>query len=174
MIYIQDWALQFYLYLYVGDSGAQSILHPGHQVVGLLLRQTLRGYGGGEGIHRGQDYSRDSATLLSFNWRDERGADPACCPQTSPPCSGPQRCRSRLRSSFSCQTRGGGAGSARQTARSRRAPAHTGKARKISTAVFLHIYKFLKSAFQGHFISVLSSFIWRGQLLLLAWDPQAN
>lgn len=35
------WTL--YADLYVGDAGAQSILHPGHQVVGLLLCETLGG-----------------------------------------------------------------------------------------------------------------------------------
>lgn len=30
-------------YLDVGDSGAQRVLHPGHEVIGLLLRQSLRG-----------------------------------------------------------------------------------------------------------------------------------
>lgn len=33
-----------FVYLYVGHSGAQSVPHPGHQVLSLLLCQTLRGY----------------------------------------------------------------------------------------------------------------------------------
>lgn len=35
-------------YLDVGDSLTQHVPHPGHQVVGLLLRQTFRSYTKGE------------------------------------------------------------------------------------------------------------------------------
>lgn len=52
------------------------------------------------------------------------GANLACCPRTSPPCSDPPRCPSPLRSASSCQTPAGEAGSAHQTARSRTGPAN--------------------------------------------------
>lgn len=35
-------------HLDVGDAGAQRVLHPGGEVISLLLRQTLRGCGGKE------------------------------------------------------------------------------------------------------------------------------
>lgn len=55
----------------------------------------------------------------------EGGAHLAWSPQTSPPCSDPPRCPSRPRSASSCRTPWGGAGWARQTARSRTGPERT-------------------------------------------------
>lgn len=53
---------------------------------------------------------RTTAAAVLSQWRYEGGADLACGPQTSPPCSGPPQCRSPPRSSSFCRTPGGAAG----------------------------------------------------------------
>lgn len=71
---------------------------------------------------RGKSQKEDGGSCALTQCRHQGGADLACGPQTSPPCSDPPRCPSPPRSSSFCRTPGGAAGSARRTARSRTAP----------------------------------------------------